>query len=69
MECVLRDTSIGNAFVIHFLPHATKFCRFVDIGIIVTAARGDGEHDSGHHEDVSPKFHHFHLSVSIVTSI
>ena len=29
--------------------------------VVIAAARGEGEHDSGHHEDVSPEFHCFHI--------
>ena len=66
MECVLHDTSISYAFVIHLLPCATKLCCFVDIAVIVAAARGEGE-SSKHHKSDSPEFHCFHFYVLYVT--
>ena len=60
MECVLHDTSISYAFVIHLLLCSTKFYCFVGIGIIVAAARGKGE-SSKHRKGKSPNLHCFHF--------
>ena len=53
--------------MILLLPCATKFCCFVDIVVIIAAARGEGEHGSGHHEDVSPEFHCFHFVCDLLS--
>ena len=62
MECVLHGACVGYAFVIHLLPCATKFCCFVDIAVIVAAARGEGE-SSKHRKGESPEFHCFHFDI------
>ena len=51
-EVVHNARLCGNAHI-HFLGNV-----FV---VIVAAARGEGEHGSGHHEDVSPNFLCFHI--------
>ena len=43
-------------------------CLRVGISWFVAATGSEGEHDSGHYEDVSPEFHCFHIACDLLTS-